>query len=157
MNEKSFKEYLASGETNATDASLDLTSAAIRGWRSPLKAQPKPQMPPHKDAAAGGGNPPGGLDAHDKKYHPNWYKDGDSCNYRASLEKNDKADDLHNLRGVKLSDVKGVTINANKDDKVNSYLKMGSGGFGVRSRLDDGTLDAPVPELDDFRNWLGNP
>lgn len=34
------------------------------------------------------------LEAHDKAYHPNGYKEGDECNFRAAMMKNDIVDDL---------------------------------------------------------------
>ena len=34
------------------------------------------------------------LTEHDKVYHPNGYKEGDDCNFRASMIKNDIADDI---------------------------------------------------------------
>lgn len=111
MDACKFKRFLETGEAAGVDESLDLTGAALKGWHPPMKAMPKPTMPPKNNAGDGVGNSPGGLDAHDKKYHPGGYKDGDSCNLRDSLGKKDDADALGSKKGSASS-------------KIDSYLRM---------------------------------
>ena len=95
MDKTSFLKYLALGEQKPAPATetaedfhmLDLTPSAARGWFPPMKALPKPQYPIKPGRA-------GDLEEHDRRFHPEGYKEGDKCKYREELAKKDEADRL---------------------------------------------------------------
>ncbi len=63
MNEKAFQKFLATGEYAPTEDSIP--------WQQFYKTN---------------------LEQHDARFHPNGYKEGDSCKYRESLAKGDTTD-----------------------------------------------------------------
>lgn len=93
MDKTSFLKYLALGEQKPAPATetaedyhmLDLTPSAARGWFPPMKALPKPQYPIKPGRV-------GDLEEHDRRFHPEGYKEGDKCKYREELAKKDEAD-----------------------------------------------------------------
>lgn len=64
MNQKAFEKYLATGEYVPTEDARIADSDAIKG----------------------------SLEAHDRRFHPNGYKEGDHCDFRNHLAKGDFSD-----------------------------------------------------------------
>jgi len=73
------------------------------------------------------------LEEHDKTYHPNGYHEGDKCNFRAAMKRNDIVDDL-------------------LDEKVKSELKVGLVKF--REDGDGEKKIVDVVELEDVEEDL---
>lgn len=71
MDMKAFEKYLATGEKPAAQAQ----DAAPKGWK-----------PDNKKYVANM------LEMHDRRFHPNGYKEGDFCKLRETLAKGDKSD-----------------------------------------------------------------
>lgn len=87
MDNQAFRKYLATGEYVPTeDADIDMTGAAMAGWKNPKK----PSF--HK---------PTSLEQHDKHFHPNGFDPKkDHCRFRDEMAKKDKADDLGEFKMV---------------------------------------------------------
>lgn len=93
MDKTSFLKYLELGDRHASAevaedfTMLDLTTAAAKGWFPPMKALPKPQYPTKPGRE-------GDLQEHDRRWHPEGYKEGDRCKYREELAKRDLSDKI---------------------------------------------------------------
>ena len=91
FNNGDFKRFLATGDGYAQ---TDVPQGLGRVVNSPASAEDAtPPLSPKVAKTILKKT----LAQHDKAYHPDGYKEGDECNFRAELTEKDKADELKSL------------------------------------------------------------
>ena len=71
------------------------------------------------------------LAAHDKRFHPQGYKDGDSCKFRDALARGDDADKLDDALEDEYAQILGAFFNKVFDNKYGKQLKFN--GYRTKS------------------------